>query len=208
MRSQGRHRSPPLRRGLDDDHQAADHDDQHDHRRRTTTSTPSTSTTSTTTSTTTTTTSTTSTTSTTATPTSTTTEAPGCVQTVCADGSCRGGDGDSCTRPRDCCSGVCELEGDTCLGTLPACDCSNLNNCSGHGVCTEVCICDCDDPYSGAFCADLPPVVCNDFTTCTDCQTQSAQGCVWCSLTVDGREDDCIVITECLIPVEICTPVP
>lgn len=175
----------------------------------TTSPTTSTSTTSTTTSTTsttlpptTTTTTSTTTSSTTSTTTSTTTPAPGCTQTVCGDGSCRGGAADPCSRPRECCSGNC-LE-DACVGDAPTCDCSNLNFCSSNGICTPVCTCDCDDPYTGADCSQLPTPTCADFTDCTECNNQPTLGCVFCDVTSGGATDVCVTSDQCLVPQDGC----
>ena len=42
--------------------------------------------------------------------------------------------------------------------TGPECtvtDCSDVNNCSAHGTCSEPNLCECDEGYGGTMCQDV-----------------------------------------------------
>ena len=102
-----------------------------------------------------------------------------------------------------CMTGVTCQQG-TCQTPTPTCDCSNLGFCNGHGTCTAQCICQCDEPYTGVACTDLPPTACSGFATCSECQNNAAAGCVFCGLTFDGATNVCTTAAACLSPQVAC----
>ena len=71
---------------------------------------------------------------------------------VCRKGKCL----TSCNDDLDCTDGLrCDWATGRCVSEF-ACDCANLNDCSGHGICTETCTCLCDEGWSGSACSDQP----------------------------------------------------
>ena len=119
---------------------------------------------------------------------------------VCRKGKCL----TSCNDDLDCTDGLrCDWATGRCVSEF-ACDCANLNDCSGHGICTETCTCLCDEGWSGSACSDQPALACGDFTTCETCQIHLREGCTWCAATLDGAVGVCVSGDVCIEPVEIC----
>jgi hypothetical protein len=118
---------------------------------------------------------------------------------ICRNGTCL----TRCQRNEDCAANFICGTGGTCVPKFK-CDCSNLNNCSGNGVCTANCYCPCDPEWSGASCSDPsgPPPACGDYSSCTECQPHTGEGCTWCQKGSDPG--DCRRMDECADPVETC----
>lgn len=113
-------------------------------------------------------------------------------------------DGHVCPEGTACQQGVCKAVCDAEF----TCDCSNFNNCSGHGCCTEFCSCICDEGWTGVECS-IPTnqKTCPDFATCGECSEHQSEGCVWCDETLDGTSSSsglCTAATACFIPREVC----
>jgi hypothetical protein len=118
---------------------------------------------------------------------------------ICRNGTCL----TRCQRNEDCAANFICGTGGTCVPEFK-CDCSNLNNCSGNGVCTANCYCLCDPEWSGASCSDPsgPPPACGDYSSCTECLTHIGEGCTWCQKGSDPG--DCRQFHFCADPVETC----
>lgn len=117
--------------------------------------------------------------------------------TTCNQGLCR----TPCQTANDCPTGQTCGSDKFCKGTGLACDCSNLNNCSGHGVCTDTCACHCQEPWTGPTCTDLPITGCSDYTTCGECMAHASTGCVYCN---DADTPFCTVSSNCFLQEEVC----
>jgi hypothetical protein len=110
-------------------------------------------------------------------PTQTACEHGACVRTCQTDEDCNRNTGETCDKHGRYVPGS---------GPVDQCDCANLNACSGHGVCTDGCFCQCVAGWSGLTCSDQPVKGCSGFTTCGECLTHEIDGCSWCAGTIDG----------------------
>jgi hypothetical protein len=112
-----------------------------------------------------------------------------------------------CRDDFDCAKGtICEADGRCTVQTSgPSCDCANLDYCNGNGSCTLECTCVCYEGWTGATCGETPnDAKCSDHLTCLACNSDIADGCVFCSSTIGGANDVCVTADECLIPQDGC----
>jgi hypothetical protein len=119
----------------------------------------------------------------------------------CRSGACL----NECGNDQDCAVGyICSNRACVVKPTGLGCDCSNLNFCSGHGRCTDQCICECTAPYTGVACTDGPPPACSEIVGCADCQALAPVGCVFCALTTEGASNVCTTPRYCLAAAVAC----